>query len=152
MHRFEIMHWSSRSCVVVVRILRLQLIQLQHKTAMPTRISLKQTPPRSHGSETHRLPRTSPLFAVTRSEVNNDELSPPPSPIRTRRSHTSFRSSFLRDFTSRDRDEEALMERLSTDDIRASPRLLGYFLSMIAGGVMLASVVQYVRKFKVFFR
>jgi hypothetical protein len=64
-----------------------------------------------------------------------------------RKSVASFRSSILREIsTARDGTavEDDDVERLSSDDIRASPRLLGYFFCMVAGAVMLVSIVQYV--------
>jgi hypothetical protein len=59
----------------------------------------------------------------------------------------SFRSSILRELNVRrasedDAHDERRMLAAARDDIRASPRLLGYLFSMIAGAVMLASVVQ----------
>lgn len=42
--------------------------------------------------------------------------------------------------TSTDLDEST--RRLSSDDIRASPRLMGYLFAMTAGAVMLVSVLQ----------
>lgn len=59
----------------------------------------------------------------------------------------SFRSSILRELNVRgasDAAHERILTAVATDDIRASPRLLGYLFSMIAGAVMLVSVVQYV--------
>ena len=60
------------------------------------------------------------------------------------RSIVGFRSSILRELSVRtlDDDEKEGVLRLSTDDIRASPRLLGYLFSMIASFVMLVSVLQ----------
>ena len=67
-----------------------------------------------------------------------------------------FRSSLLRDQLQVDKpsggidgddddDEvEEEMVRLSSDDIRASPRLLGYLFSVVAGAVQLISVYLYV--------
>lgn len=45
-----------------------------------------------------------------------------------------------------DEDHDAVQDRirLSKDDIRASPRLLGYLFGSIASAVMLVSVVKYV--------
>ena len=72
-----------------------------------------------------------------------------------------FRSSLLRELSVRSRDspEEEVEEedgvadeqeqqqqpaalRLSSDDIRASPRLLGYLMAVVAGSVQLVSVIQ----------
>jgi hypothetical protein len=66
---------------------------------------------------------------------------------RSSRSIVGFRSSILRELSVRaddpdaDQDEEEKV-RVSSEDIRASPRLLGYMFCMIAALVMLVSVIQ----------
>ena len=62
-----------------------------------------------------------------------------------RRRPATFRSSFLREWSDRNGEEEDDLI-MATDDIRASPRLLGYLFSMIAGAVMLTSVVEFYRE------
>lgn len=78
----------------------------------------------------------------------------------TKRSIVGFRSSILRELSVRssdsrlsdtdtaaaaaDGDDERV--RVSSQDIRASPRLLGYLFCCTAASVMLASVIQFDRK------
>lgn len=98
----------------------------------------------------------------TAVRVESDDLSTPTRGNRTRppstrkRSIVSFRSSLLRELSVRgdnendddaesfaeEEQEEEVKVRLSSDDIRASPRLMGYLFAMTAGAVMLVSVVQ----------
>lgn len=117
---------------------------------MPTRISLTEAPPRSPKSPRRNVTRGSPIFGAPREPLDEEALNPTPapSPVRSRRNHSSFRSSILRDFTASERDEEEAVAatRLSTDDLRASPRILGYLLCMMAGAVMLVSVLQFYRE------
>ena len=71
-------------------------------------------------------------------------------PSTRKRSIVNFRSSLLRELSVRgaedrsyqEEDQSEVMVRLSSDDIRASPRLMGYLFAATAGGVMLVSVVQ----------
>ena len=71
--------------------------------------------------------------------------------FKTRRSiPVGFRSSLLREQLQIDKssalddedleDEQEETLRLSSDDIRASPRLLGYLFSVVVGAVQLVSV------------
>jgi len=122
---------------------------------MPTRIALKQSTP----AVQPRL-RKQAAFAPslwhgqqdTTSNSNHHRASPSPettdalgiSSSSRRRRSLNFRSSFLREWSERYDDDEEEEMVMATDDIRASPRLLGYLFSMIAGAVMLVSVFEYV--------
>jgi len=101
---------------------------------------------------------------------NNNEVAAGSNTMRRRSSKRQFRSSILEALSVRsgaaedggggggdpseyadrsdddDANDDAIFVRLSTDDIRASPRLLGYLFAMIASAVMLVSVVQFYRE------
>lgn len=120
---------------------------------MPTRIILKENPSSSAqttSSPPRRRPAHLPAGLVPRGDSEDDKDSPTQSNEALRhstpRSARGFHSSILKELAVRDattdEDEEELEFRLSKDDIRASPRLLGYLFSIISGGVMLVSVVQ----------
>jgi len=122
---------------------------------MPTRIALKQSTPavqprlrkqaafapglwhnglqdQQHSNHRHdaSAPETRDALGISSSS--------------RRRRSLNFRSSFLREWSERYADDEEEEMVMATDDIRASPRLLGYLFSMIAGAVMLVSVFEYV--------
>ena len=60
-----------------------------------------------------------------------------------RASHVvGFRSSILRELAVRSDDTVREEGRFTSDDIRASPRFVGYIFSMIAASVHLVSVVK----------
>lgn len=66
---------------------------------------------------------------------------------RDKRSIVGFRSSILRELSVRADDPDGEQDdeervRVSSEDIRASSRLLGYMFCMIAAFVMLVSVIQ----------
>ena len=94
---------------------------------MPTRIVLKQP------ARQRRTTRLEDSGEIHRTATNETRA----------RSVVGFRSSILRDWNG-NQVEDSL--RLSSDDIRASPRLLGYLFSMIASAVMLVSVLQFYRR------
>jgi hypothetical protein len=95
-------------------------------------------------------------FSPSHQTVGGADTDVPPRTKTKRRSIIDFRSSLLRELSvrsvneelssSRTDDEEVEEEtlRLSSDDIRASPRMLGYLFAMVAAGVQLVSVLQYV--------
>lgn len=64
--------------------------------------------------------------------------------------NVGFRSSIFRELALRSEDADTSTVhnegRLTTDDIRASPRFVGYIFSMIAASVLLVSVVQFYRQ------
>jgi hypothetical protein len=133
---------------------------------MPTRIALKQTKHASKGA--NEIPRVTSILSDTleataspiqRRDFTSLSRSPSPPSRRSllvsgahnnspskRQVLPSFRSSILRELNVRRSEDGAQDERrmlaAARDDIRASPRLLGYLFSMIAGAVMLASVIQ----------
>jgi hypothetical protein len=136
------------------------------RSSMPTRIALKQTKHASKGA--NEIPRVASILSDTLAAAptipqrhpSRSRSQSPPSRRTLLASNThnnnspskrqvlpSFRSSILRDLNVRrssedDAHDERRMLAAARDDIRASPRLLGYLFSMIAGAVMLASVVQ----------
>ncbi|CAB9503227.1 expressed unknown protein [Seminavis robusta] len=134
---------------------------------MPTRIVLRE--PTAAPSRLG-LPASTPEEEVIRSGDNSlftpPRSGPPTRVTSSQRKVVGFRSSILRDFSSHHgdddyfedfiRQDEAAEKRrlqlhLSGEDIRASPRLLGYLFGAIASLVMLTSVVQfYTREEKTF--
>lgn len=103
---------------------------------MPTRIVFQDTlaTPRLQQRERRRR-RRSPDGSSQRPD--------------SKRSIVSFRSSFiLRDLVEHRTDDATTVEagRLTSDDIRASPRFAGYVFSMIAAAVLLVSAVQFYRQ------
>jgi hypothetical protein len=120
---------------------------------MPTRITLKQNAPKLVQAKMRSKAALSPTFLHA-----SDASSPPPpqrhesrAPTTTtttavavnkRRQLPTFRSSILRELSDKSGVVDIEKERMATDDIRASPRLVGYLFSMIAGAVMLVSVAQ----------
>ena len=71
-----------------------------------------------------------------------------PSPRRSSARSSGFHSSLLRELSVRndapsESDTQTVGLRISSNDIRASPRFLGYLFSTIAGSVLLVSVVQF---------
>ena len=118
--------------------------------SMPTRITLKQNAPKLVQAKMRSKAALSPTFLHA-----SDASSPPPpqrheshTPTTTavavnkRRQLPTFRSSILRELSDKSGVVDIEKERMATDDIRASPRLVGYLFSMIAGAVMLVSVAQ----------
>lgn len=132
---------------------------------MPTRIVLRETAPSQVSPRFRRNPafltaaneeeaaieRTaaSTVAARNRPEPENNHIGSPTAQSgrtrsSTKRSILGFRSSILRELSVRSGgSEEADVVRVSSEDIRASPRLLGYLFSMIAAAVMLVSVIQF---------
>lgn len=130
---------------------------------MPTRITIREEASKSH-RDSPRL-RTTPAFhlGLPRNVAPDDDAMPSaavsptssgrigtlPSSARSSRV-MGFRSSILREISGRMneselenfRDAEQDPVRISTNDIRASPRLLGYLFCTIAAGVMLVSVMK----------
>lgn len=112
---------------------------------MPTRIVLKET------SAPSRL--TANQRAAQAVNSNHDDESSSHSRIgdepheRPRSGRRAFRSSILKELNvwNAEEEEESDRPRLSSSDIRASPRLLGYLFALIASAVMLVSVVQFYR-------
>lgn len=131
---------------------------------MPTRIVFSNAAspsPRSPEPDTQQFPDRATFFAVepfgNRSLDHNHSVreqagtkpqsnsrlsySTPPGSRRV----VTFGHSILREFALRSSDEGVNETRaLTSDDIRASPRFVGYLFSMIAAAVQLVSVVQYV--------
>lgn len=103
---------------------------------------------------TQELPAPQPRSGGSGSATTASTIANPKKrPQRQRHQRPSFRSSILRELHVRSSskknttpNEEAPAAAAAEDnnDIRASPRLLGYIFSMIAAAVMLVSVVQYV--------
>lgn len=137
---------------------------------MPTRIVLKETTPPSRMAVPNHSDRDDNLALSREDEIHLQQLargfgtgsafSTPPRGSRTNRvgsnSHrkvVGFRSSILRDLSSRNLQDEGEYDEtgeerrkqlhLSNQDIRASPRLLGYLFGWIASAVMLVSVIQF---------
>ena len=119
---------------------------------MPTRIVLKETTPPSRLATMQTTGLSEEDDQAIRSHASSPYATPPrakrTAPLRgssSQRKVVGFRSSILRDFSSRgtsfleDEDnvpDEAAEQRrlqlhLSNEDIRASPRLLGYLFSGI---------------------
>lgn len=71
-------------------------------------------------------------------------MSPLSPRVTSSRKVVSFRSSILREVPQN--EEEQKRGGLSTTDIRASPRLLGYVFQLLASSVMLITVVQFYRQ------
>jgi hypothetical protein len=139
---------------------------------MPTRIALRETAPsqvtprfRRKGafgtglssSEEDAIEEAAAAVTPPRdnshsisSSNNQDRIGSPSANRASKRSIMGFRSSILRELSVRtddpdaDSDEEKV--RVSSEDIRASPRLLGYMFCMIAASVMLVSVIQFKHK------
>jgi hypothetical protein len=123
---------------------------------MPTRIVLRETdaPPAAsprkrialsgfhHQEQDVENPPRRPVFETP------DRKTSPVSPLSPRatssRKVVSFRSSILREAPQK--DEEQKRGGLSTTDIRASPRLLGYVFQLLASSVMLITVIQFYRQ------
>jgi hypothetical protein len=113
---------------------------------MPTRIVLDvadKTPPPLSPAENHHLrAAASPdgenrLFGLTRENSKRSKAARRKSSKRI----VSFRSSIFRDIEE-DKDKH---RGLSTSDIRASPRLVGYVYQLLASAVLLISVVKFYR-------
>jgi len=92
---------------------------------------------------------TSSTATTARRGKNGGPTGANASGPRYRSSKTVFRSSILKELSVRNDDDEdddisidPQIVRFSSNDIRASPRLLGYLFATIASAVMLASVVQ----------
>jgi hypothetical protein len=122
---------------------------------MPTRIVLRETdaPPAASPRKRNALSG----FHQERDVENSprwpgfeipDRTTAPMSPSFPRatssRKVVSFRSSILREVPQN--DEEQKRGGLSTTDIRASPRLLGYLFQLLASSVMLITVIQFYRQ------
>jgi hypothetical protein len=113
---------------------------------MPTRIALRETAP---SQVTPRFRRNA-AFATGLSIQEEDTIEQAAAAVTPRggeqRSIVGFRSSILRELSVREDDPNAEQDeekvRMSSEDIRASPRLLGYMFCMIAALVMLVSVIQ----------
>jgi hypothetical protein len=121
---------------------------------MPTRIALRETAP---SQVTPRFRRNAG-FATGLSIQEEDTIEQASAAVTPRGSATvtprggeqrsimGFRSSILRELSVRGDDPNAEQDedkvRVSSEDIRASPRLLGYMFCMIAALVMLVSVIQ----------
>lgn len=131
---------------------------------MPTRIVLRERavplrPPRDPEDRSHSthlgievdaagaVPASTGTELSPVSRIGSESVKAP------RSSRKSFRSSILKELSVRpdaeDDDSSAgPMLNLSSNDIHASPRLLGYLFALIASAVMLASVVQFYRNFR----
>lgn len=116
---------------------------------MPTKIVLKKTTSAVQPRLRTTAPFTPSLWHSS-EEMKTDHVGVSSSGGNHQRStshhrhSTTFRSSFLREWSDRNDDREGEYDlAIGTDDIRASPRLLGYIFSMIAGAVMLISVVEF---------
>jgi hypothetical protein len=113
---------------------------------MPTRIALRETAPSTLTPHFRR----NAGFATGLSQSEEDAIEQAAADIaprsRDKRSIVGFRSSILRELSVRaddlDAEEDEEIVRVSSEDIRASPRLLGYMFCMIAALVMLVSVIQ----------
>lgn len=112
-----------------------------HRQEMPTRIVLRESAAHS-GRRAHRR-ETVEDFA-TRPTLT------PPSRISTTSPH--FRPSVQRSISvnfrsalRHDEDDEDLRTDVSSTDIRASPRLMGYLSCCLSSAVMLVSVIQFYR-------
>jgi len=126
------------------------LYSLLRSANMPTRILKENAAP----SQASRRPRANPITItgiISAAEENTirrtaaDLGNSPPTSRRNssvRSRSIGFRSSILRELRNLDETEKEEVLRLSADDIRASPRLMGYLFSMIASFVMLVSVLQ----------
>lgn len=141
-------HTAGSVCTVVKAA-------INRLTEMPTRIALsKQSAPKvvvAQGTTTSRINTVKATASpnVLPPSAENDDANPISTSSQAQslrkqpRQLPTFRSSILRDL-KKGADSTVETERMVTDDIRASPRLLGYLFSMMAGAVMLVSVVQYV--------
>jgi hypothetical protein len=122
---------------------------------MPTRIVLRETDAPQAASPRQRIAlsgfrreqdvenpsRRSGLETPDRKASPMSSWSPRAT---SSRKVVSFRSSILRQVPQN--DEEQKRGGLSTTDIRASPRLLGYLFQLLASTVMLITVIQFYRQ------
>lgn len=129
---------------------------------MPTRIVLDDPPRSPQLSQRGRRPHATGSFFITgvdgddnadeQVSLSDDDDTPKTSPQATeskRHLNVGFGSSILRELAVRSSDEttdEQPGPRLTSDDIRASPRFVGYLFSMIAASVLLVSVVQFYKQ------
>jgi hypothetical protein len=109
---------------------------------MPTRIVLRETEATSQRRRTQLSPDEEQAFG--KAPVSKESPSSGRSPHAVRvssRRIVGFRSSLIRDVP-----QEAINENergLSTTDISASPRLVGYLFQLLASSVMLISVLKF---------
>jgi hypothetical protein len=123
---------------------------------MPTRIVLRETDAPPAASPRKRIALSgfhkerdieNPPIRSSGCETPDRKTSPASqlSPRATSsRKVVSFRSSIIRDVP--ENDKEPKRGGLSTTDIRASPRLLGYLFQLLASSVMLITVIQFYRQ------
>ena len=101
---------------------------------MPTRIVLdvsgkkSRTPPRKRGDEENPRNRSIPALASPRAST---------------RRIVKLRSSIFRETPEEEPEEDT--GRLSTTDIRTSPRLVGYLYQLLASSILLITVVKFYR-------
>jgi hypothetical protein len=115
---------------------------------MPTRITLRETAPSQVTPRFRRNATFTSGFSVNEEDDVIEQAAASFTPrSRDKRSIVGFRSSILRELSVRaddpdgEQDEEERV-RVSSEDIRASPRLLGYMFCMVASLVMLVSIIQ----------
>jgi hypothetical protein len=114
---------------------------------MPTRIALRETAP---SQVTPRFRRNATFvtgLTINEEDVIEQAAASATPRARDKRSIVGFRSSILRELSVRADDPDGEQDdeervRVSSEDIRASPRLLGYMFCMVASLVMLVSVIQ----------
>jgi hypothetical protein len=114
---------------------------------MPTRIALRETAPSQVTPRFRRNATFATGFSPNEEDIIEQATASVTPRSRDKRSIVGFRSSILRELSVRaddpdgEQDEEERV-RVSSEDIRASPRLLGYMFCMVASLVMLVSVIQ----------
>lgn len=111
--------------------------------SVPKLFSREETPRNAHPPTSSEKPSVRSLRGPTYAGPSGNSGGSNSRPL------PGFRSSILRELNVRGKNnsslyatEERRMLAAARDDIRASPRLLGYLFSIIAGAVMLVSVVQ----------
>jgi hypothetical protein len=115
---------------------------------MPTRIALRETAPSQVTPRFRRNANFTTGLAINEEEGVVEEATASVTPrARDKRGIVGFRSSILRELSVRADDPDGEQDtedrvRVSSEDIRASPRLLGYMFCMVASLVMLVSVIQ----------
>lgn len=125
------------------------LSRLVRRTAVSTPPRIGTTLPNyRHRSPTHSALRSTPIISNRRVSASDNIATTKTGSVRR---VVGFRSSIIRDLSTPKKpgEEDSLNEEeepqihLSTTDIRASPRLVGYLFALVASTVMLVSVAKF---------